>query len=193
MRGDVFCGCCVTGTAPTHAAERSWHVGRPLGRPANSILSWRTVHDAALKGSLRRPAAALDRRFSRGRGRKQSASDGAALPAYVDRLFLRRSALPPEAATRRRLLGRTCRGILPYPGDGVLSVLFAIERCRKRHSCPRCSDQSPDPVPLSVLVFERSEIEIARFVTHFVVPFAQQEVGPFLRQTLPLDPAFWAT
>jgi hypothetical protein len=38
------------------------------------------VHDAALKGSLRRPAAALDRRFSR--GRKQSASDGAALPAF---------------------------------------------------------------------------------------------------------------
>jgi AbrB family looped-hinge helix DNA binding protein len=28
-------------------------------------LSWRTVQDAALKGSLRRPTAALDRRFSR--------------------------------------------------------------------------------------------------------------------------------
>ena len=27
----VFCGCCVTGNAPTQTSERSLHVGRPLG------------------------------------------------------------------------------------------------------------------------------------------------------------------
>jgi hypothetical protein len=30
-RGFVFCGCCVTGSAPTHAEEQFLHVGRPLG------------------------------------------------------------------------------------------------------------------------------------------------------------------